>query len=156
MTEDDIRQWRDTLLEEESTIAEYRQAYPAVDVPVEIRSAAQWLLDNPSKRKTYGGIRRFLNGWFSRCQNSGGSSGYSKTSGAGLIETAEGPQCANRDNCDRYGWYATWNTDGGTAPPVGCGVCEGDGRPYRMTRVDGEDWDSEPIEGGCDGKPQTD
>jgi uncharacterized protein YdaU (DUF1376 family) len=55
-------------------IARWKQAYPGVDLAAEMRVAHAWLCDNPSKA----GKRNwaaFLNRWFSRCQEKGGSKG---------------------------------------------------------------------------------
>lgn len=56
----------------ETKLAEYEQAYPAVDVRSQIRQMAQWLRDNPANRKTYTGMPAFMNRWLSRAQNNGG------------------------------------------------------------------------------------
>jgi hypothetical protein len=54
---EDIRAWQD--------------AYPAVDVPLSVKQAAQWLVSNPTKcKKNY---RRFLTNWFARTQEKGGN-----------------------------------------------------------------------------------
>ena len=44
---------------------EYRGCY-AFDVELELRKACQWLKDNPHKRKTAGGMKRFLTSWLNR------------------------------------------------------------------------------------------
>lgn len=64
-------------------VEEFRQYYPAVDVESEIRKVAAWSKNNPTKRKTRGGVRKFINGWLSRAQDKGGSSGdeYMKPQG---------------------------------------------------------------------------
>jgi hypothetical protein len=53
----------------ESLAAEWGEAYPGVDVPVELRKAVQWCADNPTRRKTFRGARKFLSGWLARAQN---------------------------------------------------------------------------------------
>lgn len=55
----------------EADLAEWREAYPAVNVEQGIRQAGQWLLSNPTKRKK--NYRRFLTNWFSRAQERGGN-----------------------------------------------------------------------------------
>jgi hypothetical protein len=55
----------------ESKLAEYREAFPGVDVLSECRKALQWCVDNPSRRKTARGMPAFLNRWLERAQNSG-------------------------------------------------------------------------------------
>jgi len=53
----------------ESKVAEYAEAFPAVDVRAECRKALQWVRDNPKNRKTADGMARFLNNWLKREQN---------------------------------------------------------------------------------------
>lgn len=54
---------------------EWRECYGvACDVDAELRKALQWLRDNPRKRKTAGGMGKFLNGWIQRGINSGRAS----------------------------------------------------------------------------------
>lgn len=48
----------------------YVELYPHLDVKREIALAKQWLLDNPTKKKTAGGMLRFLTSWLNRSQNS--------------------------------------------------------------------------------------
>lgn len=50
-------------------VSEYSTTYPAVDVMQQLRSMRQWCRDNPTKRKTAKGIRRFINSWLEREQN---------------------------------------------------------------------------------------
>ena len=47
---------------------EYRAAYPLLDLENELLKAAQWLVDNPSRRKTTKGMPRFLGGWLGRAE----------------------------------------------------------------------------------------
>lgn len=58
--DDDIKQWA--------------EAFPAVDIRLEIKNAAIWCKDNPDKRKEKWG--RFLSNWFRRTQEHGGTNGY--------------------------------------------------------------------------------
>ena len=51
-------------------IASWQVAYPGVDVMAEIERARCWLEANPTRRKTHGGIPRFLVAWMSRAQDS--------------------------------------------------------------------------------------
>lgn len=51
----------------------YAKLYPAVDVEQELRNMLGWCMANPAKRKTRGGIRRFIAGWLAREQNRGGT-----------------------------------------------------------------------------------
>ena len=47
-----------------------RKAYPAVDVVAEYQKMSRWLDANQKNRKTKSGIKRFVNSWLSRAQNS--------------------------------------------------------------------------------------
>lgn len=49
----------------------WNEAYPAVNVEVEIRAATEWVLANPEKRKKK--WRSFLTRWFARTQERGGT-----------------------------------------------------------------------------------
>lgn len=48
-------------------IAIWAGAYPAIDVPAQIKKAAAWLDANPANKKS--NYKRFLNGWLSRAQD---------------------------------------------------------------------------------------
>lgn len=62
----------------QSDIDQYSELYPAVDVLQEFRKMKGWCMDNPSRRKTKRGIRKFVNSWLSRAQDrSGGYRGQS-------------------------------------------------------------------------------
>jgi len=49
------------------------RAFPALDVPGETAKARAWCVTNPEKRKTAGGMPRFLYAWMAREQNDGRS-----------------------------------------------------------------------------------
>lgn len=49
------------------------ECYPAVDVMQELRKMKAWLESNPTKRKTRGGMMRFVNNWLAREQDNGGT-----------------------------------------------------------------------------------
>lgn len=51
----------------------WTELYPNVDVMQQLRNMRGWCMENPSKRKTAKGIRRFIVGWLSREQDRGGS-----------------------------------------------------------------------------------
>lgn len=57
----------------ESDVAEYSKLYPAVDVMQQLRNMVGWCNANPTKRKTKGGIKRFINAWLAKEQDRGGS-----------------------------------------------------------------------------------
>lgn len=54
-------------------IENWARAFPIVDVHYELLKMLTWLESNPKKRKTSGGINRFINNWLSRRQDNGGS-----------------------------------------------------------------------------------
>jgi len=70
----------------------WAEAYPAVDVELEVRRAAEWLLANPHRRKK--NYRRFLTSWLSRQQERGGS----------RRATASEAHSGNPDNGYRKEW----------------------------------------------------
>lgn len=47
-------------------LTEYQNTFPRLNVEAEIRKARQWLIDNPSRRKTAQGMPKFLLGWLMR------------------------------------------------------------------------------------------
>lgn len=52
---------------------EWAGLYPAVDVMQQLRAMKGWLNSNPTKRKTQGGILRFINSWLAKEQDRGGA-----------------------------------------------------------------------------------
>jgi len=65
----------------QTMVDQWSKSYPAVDVMGELRKACQWCIDNPTKRKTKRGAKKFLGGWLGRCQDRGGSAKPSLFSG---------------------------------------------------------------------------
>lgn len=59
----------------ENIAAELKQLYPAVNTEQVLRDVRGWLVANPKKRKTAGGMQRFLFSWFAREQDRGGGGG---------------------------------------------------------------------------------
>lgn len=57
----------------EADVAEWSDAFPAVDVPQQLRAMRQWLLANDKNRKTARGMRKFVVSWLSRDQDRGGA-----------------------------------------------------------------------------------
>lgn len=51
---------------------EWAGLYPAVDVIQQLRQMRGWLDANPTRRKTKGGIKRFVTNWLAKEQNKGG------------------------------------------------------------------------------------
>lgn len=53
--------------------AEWSQAYPAADLPVELQKAHLWLVGNPKKARKSNWRRWLTTTWLSRCQDRGGT-----------------------------------------------------------------------------------
>lgn len=68
------------------------ELYPAVNVMQELRKMSSWSTDNPKRRKTKSGIRRFINAWLSKEQDKGGQYRYQGRGSSGNVFTdiAEG------------------------------------------------------------------
>ena len=62
------KQWENIAGED---IAQWREAYPACDVDLELKQMKEWLLSNPEKRKK--NYRRFITNWLTRSQEKGGT-----------------------------------------------------------------------------------
>lgn len=52
-------------------VNQWREAYPACDIELELKQMREWLLSNPSKKKK--NYRRFITNWLSRSQERGGT-----------------------------------------------------------------------------------
>lgn len=63
----------------QSYVLELAELYPAVDIMQELRAMKGWCDANPRKRKTAGGMKRFINAWISKVQNRGGTPGYTQS-----------------------------------------------------------------------------
>ena len=100
--------------------AEWSQAYPAADLPVELAKATQWLKANPKKARKSNWRRWLTTVWLSKCQDRGGTH----------REAARPAAPPPSDPAKRRFWrgdaarnmtdseYATWRRDkrdGGTA-----------------------------------------
>lgn len=68
------------------------ELYPAVNVMQELRKMSSWSTDNPKRRKTKSGVRRFINAWLSKEQDKGGQYRYQGNGSSGNVFTdiAEG------------------------------------------------------------------
>lgn len=58
--------WRPTV----AKVQEWQSTFPNMDIDAQLRLAAQWLKDNPARRKTERGMHRFLFSWLEKAQNS--------------------------------------------------------------------------------------
>ena len=75
-------------------VAEWKELYQAVDVMQELRKMKGWADANPSKRKTRGGIKRFINAWLAKEQDK-----YHGPQGGGQNGAA------SQHSQNRYGTY---------------------------------------------------
>jgi hypothetical protein len=53
----------------QNDIDEWKELYPAVNIMQELRNMKGWLYSNPRRRKTKGGIKRFVTTWLSKSQD---------------------------------------------------------------------------------------
>jgi len=67
------RKWLNITIEDK---AGWKDAYPAVDIDQELRKMREWLIANPSKKKT--NYRKFINNWLSKTQDQGGSQKFKR------------------------------------------------------------------------------
>ena len=56
----------------QADIDEWRTTFPNVDVMQQLQAMKLWCKDNPKRRKTKKGVRRFVSNWLDREQNRGG------------------------------------------------------------------------------------
>lgn len=69
----------------ENDRAKWSQLYPSVDVLQQLRNMAGWCDANPTKRKTRGGIKRFITAWLAREQDKGGKAPQNNPFGYGDV-----------------------------------------------------------------------
>ena len=69
----------------ENDRAKWSQLYPNVDVLQQLRNMAGWCDANPAKRKTRGGIKRFITSWLAKEQDKGGKAPQNKPFGYGDV-----------------------------------------------------------------------
>lgn len=73
----DGSEWRPTI----DQYHEYERLYPSVDIIQEFRKMRGWCLSNPTRKKTRGGIARFVNNWLAGEQDSPKKTARSGTTG---------------------------------------------------------------------------
>jgi len=71
----------------ECKVAEYQATFPHMDVIAECRKARQWCIDNPARRKTFGGMPAFLGRWLAKAQNAGGGAHPKKPAETKLFDS---------------------------------------------------------------------
>ena len=62
----------------ESFVLQMGELYPAVNTEQELKSIRGWSITNQPKRKTMSGMPKFINAWFSREQDRGGSNAQNR------------------------------------------------------------------------------
>lgn len=75
----------------ERDVDQWSKLYPNVDVLQQLRNMAGWCDGNPTKRKTRGGVRRFITSWLAREQDKGGrpAAGQGRASGNVFLDMLE-------------------------------------------------------------------
>jgi hypothetical protein len=109
-------------------LAEWQRLYPHLDVLGECRKALAWIKANESKRKTAGGMPRYLVKWLNRAQDTGGS---------GALSGARGSIASARRDANCAGWHAGGKNTGRKNPrgrQDGCPECKS---------IDLREWTSE-------------
>ncbi len=84
-----------------SDLSQYKELYPAVDIEQQFRSMKGWCMNNPTKRKTKNGIKRFVNSWLSREQDKfhpSNDRNYRPTPGEVLERAAQKYRSGSADN----------------------------------------------------------
>ncbi len=63
-------------------LGEFEEVFPALPVLAEFGRAKLWLSNNPGRKKTAGGMARFLGSWLGRAQNAGQGEGVTPPKGS--------------------------------------------------------------------------
>lgn len=79
----------------EAKLAEWEATFETLNVRAECLKARQWLLDNPSRRKTQRGMIKFLGGWLTRAVDSG----------RGATSGSRRPTTATPDHSGLQEWF---------------------------------------------------
>jgi hypothetical protein len=66
-----LRDWEGITQEDKDG---WKEAYPACEIDIELAKMREWILSNPAKGKK-SNYRRFISGWLTRAQDSGGTKG---------------------------------------------------------------------------------
>ena len=67
-----------TYVVQETDAVQWEKLYPNVNVRQQLRNMVGWCDSNPAKRKTRGGIKRFITSWLAREQDRGGKAQQNK------------------------------------------------------------------------------
>lgn len=104
-----------------SQVAEWSQAYPAIDVRIELKKFKSWLDANPTRKKTAKGICRAIVNWLSRAQDrapGNGSNSIATSSRNTNIEALRQSLAADQDSLDADGDATVGETRRGYAFPL--------------------------------------
>jgi uncharacterized protein YdaU (DUF1376 family) len=82
-------------------VFEFRELYPAVNIEQELRAMRGWAIANKTKRKTHGGMARFVNSWLAREQNKGRSDNAQTRPGSNPTQNKRKPTPAERTEAKR-------------------------------------------------------
>lgn len=83
----------------QSLITEMAELYPSVNLGDEFRAMRAWSLTNQPKRKTLGGMPRFINTWLADKQNKGGSNAANRLTGnSGTAGSKQTPGQRSRES----------------------------------------------------------
>jgi len=98
----------------EPKLSEWKKTYPGMDIVPEILTARQWLLDNPTRRKTPGGMDRFLGAWLKRANDGGQIKllGEATTGGPDLLRrniSSQTKHFLERDGVDNLTGGGKWS-----------------------------------------------
>lgn len=111
----------------------WAQAYPAVEVDLEMLRMREWLLSNPRNRKTAQGMRKFITNWLSRAQDrsrpGSGANGYGRQYGNRGQARTDGNRNAARIAADRMAARfadGACGSEGGGCERGGTGTLRGD------------------------------
>lgn len=64
-----------------------KKLFPGADVMAELRKMSAWAINNPTKRKTKSGIKRFIGNWLSSAQNDATKTSIIRTTTASQPQT---------------------------------------------------------------------
>jgi hypothetical protein len=94
--------------------AEWSQAYPAADLPVELQKAHLWLIANPKKARKSNWRKWVTTVWLSKCQDRGGTHREAGNRPAGPPPVDQAKRRFYRGDAGRQmtdGEYAVWQRD---------------------------------------------
>lgn len=97
----DGTEWRPDIF----FIQEMTRLHPQVDVKAEFMAMRGWCVSNPTKRKTWAGVKRFVSGWLDRAQKKIQSAGANPYGGRNYYSKPhEGFKDGQRDYSNTADW----------------------------------------------------